>query len=56
MAEDKKPLTYEELTMSNMFQLESMYRILIEKGLITEQEFISKWKEIKKEYDKENKK
>ncbi|MBE2228232.1 MAG: hypothetical protein IAE93_12840 [Ignavibacteria bacterium] len=52
---DKKTITPEELTISNMWQLEALYRLMIKKGLITEEEFINEFKLIKAEYDKENK-
>ena len=52
----KDPLTFEELTMSNMFQLEALYRLMIKKGLITDDEFKKEFLELKKEYDKENSK
>lgn len=50
----QEEITYEELTLSNMFQLEALYSLMVKKGMITEEEFISEWKEIKKQYEKEN--
>lgn len=46
---DTKTVTPEELSISNMWQLDALYRLLLRKGIITEKEFID-------EYDKENKK
>lgn len=54
--EEKKVLSYEELSLSNMWQLEALYRLMIKKGLITEVELFEEWKLIKEEYNKENKK
>lgn len=50
-----KQLTPEELSISNMWQLEALYRLMVKKGLITEQEFLDEFKALKKEYDKANK-
>lgn len=52
--ESKKTITYEELSLSNMWQIEAMYRLMVKKGLITEEEFNKEFQELKKEYDKEN--
>jgi hypothetical protein len=58
MAKEDKPkqLTFEDLATSNMWQLEALYRLMVKKGLITKAEFLDEFKQIKKEYDKENKK
>lgn len=56
MEKTNQELTYEELSISNMFQIEALYRLMMKKGLITEEEFINEWKQIKEQYDKENKK
>lgn len=54
MPEEKKVLTYEELSLSNMWQLEALYRLMIKKGLITKEEFEAEFLELKKEYEKSN--
>ena len=52
MAKEKQ-ITFEELSLSNMWQIEAMYRLMIKKGLITKNEFEKEFRELKKEYDKE---
>ena len=43
MAEpDKKPVTLEELLVSNLAQTDALAKLLIEKGLITREEFMGK--------------
>ncbi len=56
MSEEKKVISYEELSLSNMWQLEAMYRLMVKKGLITKEEFEAEFLELKKLYDKENNK
>jgi len=49
--DQKEIATVEELIMANMYQLDSVTQLLIEKGLITEQEFFSKLKVVQKEWE-----
>ena len=43
MAEsDKKPVTMEELLVSSFAQTDALAKLLIEKGLITREEFMAK--------------
>jgi hypothetical protein len=43
MAEpDKRPVTLEELLVSNLAQTDALAKLLIERGLITRQEFMGK--------------
>jgi len=43
MAEpDKKPVTLEELLVSSLAQADALAKLLIEKGLITREEFMEK--------------
>jgi hypothetical protein len=43
MAErDKKPVTMEELLVSSLAQTDALAKLLIEKGLITREEFMQK--------------
>ena len=44
-----KEVTYEDLTFSNMYQIEALYRIMVNKKLITEKEFLDEIKLIKNE-------
>jgi len=41
---------FKELLISNMIQLDAVTQLLIEKGIITEQEFFSKLKQVQAEY------
>jgi hypothetical protein len=43
MAEpDKRPVTMEELFVSSLAQTDALAKLLIEKGVITEEEFMQK--------------
>jgi hypothetical protein len=43
MAEpDKRPVTMEELLVSSLAQTDALAKLLIEKGLITRQDFLEK--------------
>lgn len=52
---EKKEITYEELSLSNMWQLEALTRLLVKKGMFTIEEFQEELLNLKKEYEKENK-
>ena len=54
-AEPAKEITYEDLSLSNMWQLEALTRLLVKKGLFTIEEFREELLELKKEHEKENK-
>lgn len=41
-------LTVEQLTITNMFEIQAMFELLEEKGFITQDEFIKKLDEISK--------
>ena len=43
-------VTFKEMLIANSIQVDAICRLLIEKGLITEEEFYSKLKEVKGEY------
>ena len=43
---------FKELLISNMIQLDAVTQLFIEKGIITEQEFFSKLKQVQAEYQK----
>ena len=50
---DKKEITTpEELFCANMYQLDAVTQLLIEKGLITEQEFFIKLKQVQDEWER----
>ena len=53
MAEpDERPVTMEELLVSSLAQADALAKLLIEKGLITRQEFMQKISEERATYQK----
>jgi hypothetical protein len=44
MADERKPVSMEELTMSNMWQQEGLVSLLVKKGLITRDELLNEVK------------
>jgi hypothetical protein len=53
MAEpDKRPVTSEELLVSSLAQTDALAKLLIEKGLITREEFMQKISEERATYQK----
>ena len=52
--DEKQLVTFKELLMANSIQVDALAQLLIEKGIITEQEFYAKLKQVQMEY--ENKK
>jgi|SoiMetStandDraft_2_1073263.scaffolds.fasta_scaffold08170_5 hypothetical protein len=51
MAEpDKKPVTLDELVVSSLVQTDALAKLLIEKGLITREEFMRKLSEERATY------
>ena len=56
MAEsDKNPVTLEELLVSSLAQTDALAKLLIEKGLITREEFMQKISEERATYQKATK-
>ena len=47
----KEPVSFDELLMANVIQLDALSQLLIEKGLITEQEFFTKLKLVQQDWD-----
>jgi hypothetical protein len=45
--------SFRELLISNTIQLDTVSRLLIEKGVITDEEFFTKLKEVQTEYKSE---
>ncbi|MEF8889043.1 MAG: hypothetical protein V5A14_03270 [Desulfohalobiaceae bacterium] len=43
-------MSWEEVAYSNMIQGEAFLRILVEKGILTKEEFVEKLKEVHREY------
>ena len=53
MAEpDKRPVTLEELLVSSLAQTDALAKLLIEKGLITQEEFMATISEERATYQK----
>ena len=49
--DERKLVTHEELLMSQVFQLEALTRLLIEKDVFTEGEFFQELKNVQHEYE-----
>jgi len=49
--DDKDIVTFDELLMVNTIQLDTLLQLLIEKGIITEEEFFLKLKEVQGEWE-----
>ena len=49
--EDKDLVTFKELLMANSIQVDTLAQLLIEKGLISREEFFKKLKEVQSEYE-----
>ena len=49
--DEKEMVKSEELLMSQMIQLDAVNQLLIEKGIITEEEFVAKLKQVQYEYE-----
>lgn len=47
--DEKELVTYEELLMSNVIQLNAVTQLLVEKRVFTEEEFFSKLKQVQYE-------
>jgi hypothetical protein len=49
--DEKEVVTAEELLMSQMIQLDAVTQLLLEKGIITGEEFVTRLKQVKGEYE-----
>jgi len=45
-------VSFKEMLMANSIQVDTLSQLLIEKGIITEEEFFSKLKQVQYEYEK----
>ena len=45
----KEIVTVQELAISNMLEIETLRQLLFEKGIITEEEFIERYKKLSRE-------
>ena len=52
---DKEFVTFKEMLMANFIQVVALAQLLIEKGLITEEEFYRKLKEVQANYQRKQK-
>ena len=52
MNKPQKPVSIEELAISNMWELEALINILEQKGLILKEELLEEIKKLKVEHDK----
>jgi len=50
----KELVSFRELLISNTIQLDTVTRLLIEKGIITEEEIFAKLKQVQSEYQKDD--
>ena len=50
---EKEITTTEELFWANMYQLDAVTQLLIEKGIFTEDEFFTKLKQVQLDYEKQ---
>ena len=48
--DDKELVNFKELLMTNNYQTDALVQLLIEKGIITEQEFYLKLKQVQLQY------
>ena len=48
---NKDLVTFKELLMANSIQVDALAQLLIEKGLISKEEFFAKLKEVQAEYE-----
>ena len=49
LLDPKEVVTVQELAISNMLEIEALRQLLFEKGIITEEEFIAKFKKLDRE-------
>ena len=49
--DDKELVTFKELLIANSIEVDALSQLLIEKGLITEQEFYTKLKQVQYDYE-----
>jgi len=48
--DDKELVSFKEMMIANSIQVDALAQLMIEKGLITEDEFFSKLKQVQLEY------
>ena len=53
MADNKSLVTHEEIMLSNLVEIEAMRRVLVNKGIITEQEVFEQVKIVRAEMEEQ---
>ena len=48
--DEKELLSFKEMLMANSIQVDAVAQLLIDKGIITEEEFYTKLKQVQNEY------
>ena len=51
----KETVSYKELLIMELIETQTIVQLLIEKGLITKEEYYEKFKEVKRQYDERQK-
>ena len=49
--DDRELVSFKEMLIANSIQVDALSQLLIEKGIITEQEFFTKLKTVQMEYE-----
>ncbi len=49
--DSKELVTFKELVLANSTQVDALAQLLIEKGIITKDEFVTKFKQVQAEYE-----
>ena len=49
--DEKELVSFKEMLMTNSIQVDALCQLLIEKGIITQEEFFNKLKMVKMEYE-----
>jgi hypothetical protein len=49
--QERELVSFKELLVANSIQVDALAQLLIEKGIITEQEFFAKLKQVQMEYE-----
>ncbi len=49
--ENVKQVSFKEILMTNLIQVDALTQLLIEKGIFTEEEFYSKLKQVQSQYN-----
>ena len=50
--DEKELVSFKEMLMTNSIQVDALCQLLIEKGIITQEEFFNKLKMVKMEYER----